>query len=229
MNITTIFIIIFAILMAAVNDEYRRARRERQMETYRRIFDFFYNLFHMNTKKDSRTNTRKQALSIAKPFLTLKNKRNIWSDMILSNNFCIISLDKEGSGIRVVERKNQRRSFKIVSSHAYSIEELWNKLCFSFLHDTNYDGLLELMNTYKTEIMEANIYFPEQQKDTKQDYFEPQPAQIGINPKHNFKTKTHNKDTNYNDSEKEIQKTESNNPDETSPKIERNDERSVDL
>ena len=220
MDMITVFVIMFLILLAAFSDGYRQARRIRRMESYRLVFEFFHNLFHLNTEKDNRKNMRTNALNIAKPFLTMKNKRNIWSDMILSNDSCIISLDKNGVGIRVVERKNQRRSFKIVSSKAYSIEELWNKFCISFTYNTNYDGLLELMNVYKTEIMEVNIYFPEKDNE-KPEYFEEKQPQIGINPKFHFQ----NNENVLEEHNKEI----GENKEDNIPEIYRNDERSVDL
>lgn len=106
---------------------------------------------------------RKTALSLAKIYLL--PYKDIWRNLTLSNKYCTLKLRGDGKTIVGTEKKSDKnlpyRKFKIINSKVHDEKELWNMFCTAFSHQTSYDGLLELCDTYKLSRFD-DIVVPQQ-------------------------------------------------------------------
>lgn len=86
---------------------------------------------------------RQIALKIANDFLG--KYTNIWGGLKLSNKFCAIYLDKNGTNMRAYDLRNNNSSyFDIISpSGGYNHLEIWNMLCMLFNKNLTYDELIK--------------------------------------------------------------------------------------
>ena len=106
-------------------------------------------------KRQGSAEKRKEALRKAAPFLS--PYKNIWKSLKLSNKYCILRLGIDGVMINGKERVEPYRKFRIVSSKVHGYKDLWEMFCFAFSHDTTYDMLIELCDTYKLIVIEENV------------------------------------------------------------------------
>lgn len=101
-------------------------------------------------------NARMAALATAGIFLAPYD--NIWRNLRLSNKFCSLRLRHDGItivGQELSSAPNYRgRSFKIVKSKKYTMQEVWDMYCLNFDFLTNYDALVGLAKSFEVSIIE---------------------------------------------------------------------------
>lgn len=103
-------------------------------------------------KRDARL-ARRVALEKARIYLSPYD--NIENNLKLSNKYCSLKLLRDGTTIICTEKKEgEYRTFKIVSSGIYSFSDLWNLFCTHFDHHKTYDGLKSDCRLYKAVIVE---------------------------------------------------------------------------
>ena len=97
-----------------------------------------------------RESRRRQALASAGLYLAPYN--NIWGNLKLSNTHCSLRLQSNGRTIVGKETVYPYRSFRVTHSQIHSHEDLWNMFCNVFDHNTHFDSLVELCNTFRAVI-----------------------------------------------------------------------------
>ena len=109
-----------------------------------------------------KVNRRKEILLLAGPFLA--PYKDIWKDLKLSNNYCSLSLGKDGVMITGEEKGSLNRSFRVVSSKVHDYSEVWDMFCLAFDHNCTYDDLIAHCNSYKLTIIENDGFAQEAEK-----------------------------------------------------------------
>ena len=108
------------------------------------------NLNSKQTGLNSDAARRRSVLREAKIYLA--PYKDIWRNLKLSNKYCRIKLGYDGHTITAQDSMNPNCSFRIIRSNVHPIQELWNMFCISFSHNTTFDGLVQLCNTFSAEI-----------------------------------------------------------------------------
>ncbi len=114
--------------------------------------------FELVIKTVKRRNRRIEALKTAENFI--KPYENIFSDLILSNKFCIIKLDTRMNAISLKSKKfnNEGKKLSAFANNFLKIDEneCFNRLCELFGYKTTFEESLEIITAYskvKTEII----------------------------------------------------------------------------
>ena len=104
--------------------------------------------------KRAKTERREQALRNVKMFLM--PYKDIWSNLKLANRNCTLELTKNKVIIGTEKNNNSEnvRTFTILFSRVYKIDDLWDKFCNSFNRYTTYDGLLTNCLLFDAEYIE---------------------------------------------------------------------------
>ena len=115
------------------------------------IYLMIKNLGKNNVMPDPKTFRRRAALEQARLYLApyTNQERNLR----LSNKNCSLRLGGDGVTITAKEKINPYRSFKVVKSSEYSMDELWDMMCVRFDYNTSFDGLTELCHIYNAKII----------------------------------------------------------------------------
>ena len=112
-------------------------------------------LYKKDKIETGKTNRRQEALASAKIFLGHYN--NIWGGLKLSNEHCCLSLSSDGKSISGIEKNDNTaflRTFKVLKSNIYEMDEVWNLFCKNFSHNKTYDGLISDCKLYGLVIEE---------------------------------------------------------------------------
>ena len=108
------------------------------------------NLNINTTEYNAKANRRRNALKIASIYLS--PYKDIWGNLKLSNKYCSLHLGSKAGTIIARDMVNQNRSFRIISSKIHSYDDLWDMFCVSFNHNTTFDELAKLSDTFKAVI-----------------------------------------------------------------------------
>ena len=109
---------------------------------------------------------RRNALKTASIYLSPYN--SIWGNLKLSNKYCSLRLGANGSSISARDSVNINRSFKIVESKVHSFNDLWDMYCLNFSHNTTFDELVQLSDTFNATLLISDNKI-EQQKSNPHD------------------------------------------------------------
>ncbi len=111
----------------------------------------FYNI-HSNR------GARLAALDVAAIYLSPYT--DIWRNLKLTNKNCIAILGHNGERIVVREKTHNTnapyRTFRIIQSKRYNMQEVWNMFCLNFDYHTTYDDLVfKCKELFKVSILES--------------------------------------------------------------------------
>ena len=104
---------------------------------------------------EARTRRRQEALREARMYLAPYD--DIWRNLRLSNKYCYLLLEQDGTTIVAKEKGAPYRKFRIVSSSVHDYIDLWDMFCKKFSHNTSYSGLLEMSKRFKATAYEYSI------------------------------------------------------------------------
>lgn len=128
---------------------------------------------------------RRIALRNAKIYLSPYS--DIWRNLRLSNKYCELTLGADGHSIRAKDL-TENRYFKVIRSRIHNQNDLWDMFCISFSHNTTFDELVALSDTFGVNIdlrseQNNSIKSFEKSKPTaiKVDTAEPQKPKLDVN------------------------------------------------
>ena len=132
---------------------------------------------------------RRNALKEAKIYLAPYS--DIWRNLKLSNKYCVLRLGSDGKTITARESVSPNRLLRVLQSHVYTYADLWDLFCTTFDHQTTFDRIIELCNTYRLTIdVQGNLALPNERvvmpKTTKKvenkiEKTEPQKEKLDVN------------------------------------------------
>ena len=114
-----------------------------------------------NRRGDSKTNARTHALKTAKPFLAPYT--NIWRNLKLSNKYCSIRLNANGKTITVREilrSSDELGNVLFIDVKNVKNYDLWNVICLNFNNETTYYTIKDFCN-------EEMIFYTDQSSSKK--------------------------------------------------------------
>lgn len=124
------------------------------------------NLHYENKISNANAERRRNALKMASIYLA--PYKSIWGNLKLSNKYCSLRLGPNGTSIVGRDSLNLSRSFKVIESKVHSFNDLWDMYCINFSHNTTFNELVQLSNTFNAVLIISDNQI-ELQKSNSQD------------------------------------------------------------
>jgi DNA uptake protein ComE-like DNA-binding protein len=113
-------------------------------------FIIIRNVGEANTEATGAASRRRAALKDARIYLAPYS--DIWRNLRLSNKYCTLRLGADGRTIIAKDSVRIGRSFVVIKSAVHSVNDLWDMYCMSYSHNTTFDELIHLSQTFKAQI-----------------------------------------------------------------------------